>query len=361
MRIQHNISALNTHRNLAFNNAQASKNLEKLSSGYKINRAGDDAAGLAISEKMRGQIRGLDMATKNSQDAISLIQTAEGALNETHAILQRMRELSVQSGNDTNVNTDRDAIQQEVKQLTEELDRIATTTEFNTQNLLDGSFSGKFQIGANEKQDMSMNIGSMKAGDLGLNSSVTVKEAGTATNNKDNALLADGTYTIKGTDVLDGKGNTVGQYTSADGTVKVGTKAVLTLAKTGALKDDSKITISDKGANFEVKNAVPSDDIKALSAGDYKISGTNVLKGDQLVGKFDTNKIVLTDGTEISEAQLGFKTSELKAGAEFTVNGVDVSTRDAATGTITAVDKALESVSKQRSQLGAVQNRLEHT
>ena len=111
MRIQHNISALNTHRNLSFNNTQASKNLEKLSSGFKINRAGDDAAGLAISEKMRAQVRGLDMATKNSQDGISLIQTAEGALNETHAILQRMRELAVQSRNDTNEDLDRKFLQ----------------------------------------------------------------------------------------------------------------------------------------------------------------------------------------------------------------------------------------------------------
>jgi len=135
MRIQHNISALNTHRNLAFNNTQASKNLEKLSSGYKINRAGDDAAGLAISEKMRGQIRGLDMATKNAQDSISLIQTAEGALNETHAILQRMRELAVQSANDTNVTSDRGDLQKEINALSEEITRIANNTEFNTQKV----------------------------------------------------------------------------------------------------------------------------------------------------------------------------------------------------------------------------------
>ncbi|CEA02061.1 Flagellin [Metalysinibacillus saudimassiliensis] len=136
MRIQHNISALNTHRNLAFNNAQASKNLEKLSSGYKINRAGDDAAGLAISEKMRGQIRGLDMATKNSQDGISLIQTAEGALNETHAILQRMRELAVQSANGTNQDDDSAKLDLEFKQLIEEVDRIANETQFNKKEIL---------------------------------------------------------------------------------------------------------------------------------------------------------------------------------------------------------------------------------
>lgn len=169
MRIQHNISALNTHRNLTFNNTQASKNLEKLSSGYKINRAGDDAAGLAISEKMRGQIRGLDMATKNAQDSISLIQTAEGALNETHAILQRMRELSVQSSNDTNVTGDRVALQQEVKALTSEINRISKNTEFNTQKLLSGGFSAKkFHIGANSGQNISLTIGSMAASALAI-------------------------------------------------------------------------------------------------------------------------------------------------------------------------------------------------
>ncbi|MER2121810.1 MAG: flagellin [Solibacillus sp.] len=169
MRIQHNISALNTHRNLGFNNAQASKNLEKLSSGYKINRAGDDAAGLAISEKMRGQIRGLDMATKNAQDSISLIQTAEGALNETHAILQRMRELAVQSSNDTNVTSDREALQKEVNALSEEITRIAKDTEFNTQKLLSGGFTDKvFHIGANESQSIELSIDDMTAGTLGV-------------------------------------------------------------------------------------------------------------------------------------------------------------------------------------------------
>ena len=170
MRIQHNISALNTHRNLAFNNTQAGKSLEKLSSGYKINRAGDDAAGLAISEKMRGQIRGLDMASKNAQDGISLIQTAEGALNETHAILQRMRELAVQAANDTNVDLDREALQVEFDKLSDEITRISTDTEFNTQKLLDGSFSGKFlQIGANSGQRITIGIDKMDAGTLAVN------------------------------------------------------------------------------------------------------------------------------------------------------------------------------------------------
>ena len=138
MRINHNISALNAWRSLDQVNSSMGKTLEKLSSGLRINRAGDDAAGLAISEKMRGQIKGLDMAVKNAQDAISLIQTAEGALTETHSILQRMRELAVQAATDTNTNVDRNQIQAEIDQLREEIDRIARTTEFNTMKLLDG-------------------------------------------------------------------------------------------------------------------------------------------------------------------------------------------------------------------------------
>ncbi len=142
MFIQHNMSAMNANRNLGVVTGSLSKSTEKLSSGYRINRAGDDAAGLAISEKMRGQIRGLNQASTNSQDGISLIQTAEGALTETHSILQRMRELAVQASNDTNTDDDRTQIQNEIVQLTNEIDRIAGTTEFNTKKLLDGSRAG---------------------------------------------------------------------------------------------------------------------------------------------------------------------------------------------------------------------------
>ena len=142
MRINNNMPAINTHRQLGISAQDGAKSMEKLSSGFRINRAGDDAAGLAISEKMRGQIRGLTMASKNSSDTISLIQTAEGALSETHSILQRMRELSVQSANDTNTNEDRSELQAEIKQLKAEIDRIGNTTEFNTKKLLEGSAKG---------------------------------------------------------------------------------------------------------------------------------------------------------------------------------------------------------------------------
>ncbi|HLR10000.1 MAG TPA: flagellin Hag [Sporosarcina sp.] len=169
MIINHNISALNTHRQLSFNNTNVGKNLEKLSSGYRINRAGDDAAGLAISEKMRAQIKGLDMAQKNAQDGISLIQTAEGALAETHSILQRARELAVQSANDTNITqNDRQAMQEELNALLEEIDGIADRTEFNTQKLINGDFNGKFHIGANSDQNISVEIDAMNVEELGL-------------------------------------------------------------------------------------------------------------------------------------------------------------------------------------------------
>ncbi|MEI1423117.1 flagellin Hag [Bacillus cabrialesii] len=173
MRINHNIAALNTLNRLSSNNGAAQKNMEKLSSGLRINRAGDDAAGLAISEKMRGQIRGLEMASKNSQDGISLIQTAEGALTETHAILQRMRELTVQAGNTgTQQPEDLGAIKDEMDALIEEVDGISNRTEFNGKKLLDGSNSTDgftFQIGANAGQQLNLKIDSMSATALGVN------------------------------------------------------------------------------------------------------------------------------------------------------------------------------------------------
>lgn len=162
MRIANNLMAMNAHRQLTINQGGIAKSIEKLSSGLRINRAGDDAAGLSISEKMRAQIRGLRMASKNAQDGISMIQTAEGALQEAHAILQRMRELAVQASNDTNVTEDRSAIKDELDQLVEELQRIQDTTQFNTQKLLDGTtgVSGTvtLQVGANSGETMTLNF-----------------------------------------------------------------------------------------------------------------------------------------------------------------------------------------------------------
>ena len=171
MVVQHNLSAMNANRQLGITTGAQAKSSEKLSSGYKINRAGDDAAGLTISEKMRSQIRGLNKASDNAQDGISAIQSAEGALNETHSILQRMNELATQAANDTNTTSDRTAIKKEIDALTSEIDRIATTTQFNTQNLLDGNFQGKnLQVGALSGQAIKISIASMKAADIGIKS-----------------------------------------------------------------------------------------------------------------------------------------------------------------------------------------------
>lgn len=159
MRINHNISSYNTQRQLSFNNTQSSKSLEKLSSGYRINRAADDAAGLAISEKMRNQIRGLEQANKNALDGISLIQTAEGALNETHAMLQRMAELYVQGANEVLTTTDAAKIDSEVQQLSQQIDAIANQTQFNTKKLLDGTVTNVvFQVGANSNETISLGL-----------------------------------------------------------------------------------------------------------------------------------------------------------------------------------------------------------
>ena len=196
MVINHNLNAMNAHRQMASNTAAAGKSMEKLSSGLRINRAGDDAAGLAISEKMRGQIRGLDQGARNAQDGISLIQTAEGALNETHSILQRMREISVQSTTATNTTADRSALNQEFTQLKSEVTRIGSQTEFNTKKLLSGSFGSgkalKFQVGANADQTIDLNIKNMTAAGLSLTTSAidTASKAQLAVASLDNAIYS---------------------------------------------------------------------------------------------------------------------------------------------------------------------------
>ena len=179
MVVQHNLQAANTNRQLGITTSAQAKSTEKLSSGYKINRAADDAAGLSISEKMRSQIRGLNKASSNAQDGVSLVQTAEGALNETHSILQRMNELATQAANGTNTSVDRSAIRAELDQLTSEINRIQSTTQFNTMNLLDGTFSGKenqmkLQVGALSGQSINFSIANMCATKIGLNTGLSV-------------------------------------------------------------------------------------------------------------------------------------------------------------------------------------------
>ncbi|WP_339263878.1 flagellin Hag [Geobacillus sp. FSL K6-3411] len=238
MRINHNISALNTYRQLTFNNTQAAKNMEKLSSGLRINRAGDDAAGLAISEKMRGQIRGLEMASKNSQDAISLIQTAEGALNETHSILQRMRELAVQAANDTNNDKDRKALQDEMDQLAKEINRIANNTQFNTKDLLKGDFSTtalSFQVGANQGQVIELKINAMTAKALGVS--------------------ADGDETATGLDISTPSADFSAVIVSIDNAIQ---KVSDERAKLGAYQNRLEHTINNLGTSAENLTAAES-------------------------------------------------------------------------------------------------------
>ncbi|WP_203289045.1 flagellin [Metabacillus sp. cB07] len=195
MRINHNITALNTYNKLSSASGAQSKSMEKLASGQRINRAGDDAAGLSISEKMRAQVRGLDQASRNAQDGISMIQTAEGALNETHSMLQRMRELAVQGSNDTNTTEDRTAIQDEANQLAKDINRIAKDTQFNGQDLLTGaggpSTNGQFtfQVGANESQQITLTIADMTGG-TGLAIATGDDEAATAIDISSTAAIA---------------------------------------------------------------------------------------------------------------------------------------------------------------------------
>ncbi|AYK08595.1 flagellin [Brevibacillus laterosporus] len=318
MRINHNVSALNTHRQLGVNTGASGKNLEKLSSGLRINRAGDDAAGLAISEKMRGQIRGLEMASKNAQDGISLIQTAEGALTETHSILQRMRELAVQASSDTNEGVDRQKLQAEVDELSKEIKRISTDTEFNNQKVLDGSFDDKtFHIGANQGQNIKLSINDMSNKELGVNGVAKEQTEGniTFTNRS-----ADEDFKVEF--VMGGADSTTSAKVDKDG------KVTVTLGSTDGTTTTAKL-----------------DDV--LTA----------LKDAGIEAKLATGK----NGTDAA-AVLGEKTIAKAAATDVDDSrGVNISTQKAADKAITTINNALNKVSEERSKLGANQNRLEHT
>ncbi|GEA16631.1 flagellin [Moorella sp. E308F] len=311
MRINQNISALNAYRNLTVTNNALTKSMEKLSSGLRINRAADDAAGLAISEKMRGQIRGLNQAVRNAQDGISLIQTAEGALNETHSILQRMRELAVQSANDTNTATDRWEIQKEINQLSEELTRIANTTEFNTKNLLGGNFNGTFQIGANQGQSITLQINGMTSEKLN-------------TQNRAAALALDGGVTkLASATVASGFADGAYQLEVSIGTS--GTYTFKLLDSEGTLKTSANVTGTASSVNLVVSGATLT--IKASGG----FSNAGIAEGTAKVYVVGKNK------------------------------GISVITQENANDAITIINNAIEAVSAERAKLGAYQNRLEHT
>lgn len=354
MIINHNMNALNAHRNMATNTSAAGKSMEKLSSGLRINRAGDDAAGLAISEKMRGQISGLEQASRNASDGISLIQTAEGALNETHNILQRMRELAVQGANDTNTSDDRVAIEEEMSQLTEEISRISETTEFNGQSLLKGTFSGSFQIGANSSQTIGLQISGTSSNDLGLTGGIKLAHV----NDPKAEELAEGNYTVKNNQLLNSNGNIVGKINNADKKVTLASGNTISLGHT--VTEGATIKVDKSGTQVTLAKGTSAN---KLSAGNYKVAGTNLLNGDKLVGTINgaKDKITLLDKTEIAVGDLNLIAGDLDDTKTFTVTGVDISTSDNASGAITTIDNAINSISKTRSQLGAVQNRLEHT
>lgn len=304
MRINNNISAMNTYSRLTSANNAKAGSLAKLSSGLRINRAGDDAAGLAISEKMRGQVGGLKQATRNAQDGISLIQTAEGGLNETHSILNRMRELAVQSSNDTNTDDDRVEIQKEMNELSSEISRISKDTQFNTKGLLDGKFQAKFHIGANSGQNLELKVGDMSSEALKVSGDgegkVNYAIASTVTTgsaaelfkvgeNELNVVKVDNVATdnagVANYGLANDKGNIVA--TSTDGkTYKLLDKAYkaneLSSAKldTGTIifddkVDSGKVTVIGSGAGILAAaskvTATASVNVKGLESGEYKV------------------------------------------------------------------------------------------
>lgn len=428
MIINHNMGSINAHRQMGINSTNSNKSMEKLSSGLRINRAGDDAAGLAISEKMRAQVRGLDQAASNSQDAISLIQTAEGALNETHSILQRMRELAVQSATDTNTDDDRDKIQSEVDQLAKEITRISNTTEFNTQNLMAGGLSNKFQVGANANQSVSLSIGAMDAkalgvaGDLNVDSLLTsatgVSSIGNASKDLDGYKVTTLAKTPAANDTAAAKSNAgggdgkiTGTYTGArdaaiqirvdtvDGSGKVQTASISrdggTTYESIAVDNsqtNSKITVD--GLTLEMTNNVDnaSNDTYSFSAtAEYKeiqlTDSTNTAVGSSVKIYNDMTSATIGSAASGATLEVKFSYASLADAAQsdeinrqvtastsavvsptgkvstdaITYKGIDVSTQSAANTAITKVNDAITTVSKERSNLGALQNRLEHT
>lgn len=355
MIIQHNISALNAHRQLATNNSNVAKSLEKLSSGYRINKAGDDAAGLAISEKMRGQISGLKQATRNAQDGISLIQTAEGALQETHSILQRMRELAVQSANGVYDDAvDRANLNNEVTALKSEIDRIATSTEFNGKKLLDGSMSGAEVPAkvATEADAQAAVTGKSADGTAGTNTGVVVTIADftaanmteqDAKNDIANAIATTGleittdaskniTATLDGYTVVVADGNESATVTDANG-------YSVTVNFSGTVVADKTDASVKSGAVTEAAAEIKAGDILTPASGALTLQiGANGVADQQ----------VTLNVANMSSEGIG-------------VDEISIDTRANANAAIEVIDKAINIVSATRADLGALQNRLEHT
>ncbi|MET1181392.1 flagellin [Peribacillus simplex] len=362
MIINHNISALNTHRQLSSATNAQSKSMEKLASGMRINRAGDDAAGLAISEKMRGQIRGLDQASRNSQDAISLIQTAEGALNETTDILQRMRELATQASTDTNTTNDRGEIQKEMDSLTSEINRIGNTTEFNTQKLLNGA-----------KDSATAAQAAVEAVPAVAGS---VTSTGTLSTNAGDTVVVDGkTFTVAAADDA-----AAGEFTDLDGLIaaigadaelsakytatneggqlkleqKPGTESATaaTITGTGGLSVDAAETV-DGSAEVKAKEAV-----EAGAGLQFQIGANENQSLTLEIGDMRASALGLTGTGAGYTAKSNVSNGTDSTGVE---SGLDVSNAKNASAAITKIQSAIDTVSAERSKLGANQNRLEHT
>ncbi|SFM46975.1 flagellin N-terminal helical domain-containing protein [Salibacterium qingdaonense] len=306
MIINSNIPALNTLNQLNKNNKALTSSMEKLSSGQRINKAADDAAGLAISEKMEAQIRGLDQASRNSQDGISLIQTAEGALDETHSILQRMRELSVQSANGTNTDKDRESLQKEFGELTKEIDGIAKNTQFNKKNLLDGSFKESIQVGANADQNFDIDINRMDS---------------TKLLSKEKPTL--GITNVEATDNFDD-----GDYT-------------ISISK----NEDDDPYLHLTGGEFDLGRTVSSSE--------------SHIDWNRVAGETQT-LLANFNYEDLKEGELNLSVNN----GEVTVDNKEntfITDQEEAENTISIIDDAIETVSSERSKLGAYQNRLEHT
>ncbi len=331
MRINTNINALNAHRQLMVNTEMGGKAMEKLSSGLRINRAGDDAAGLAISEKMRGQIRGLRQASRNAQDGISLIQTAEGALSETHAILQKMRELAVQSSSDTNTDDDRKEIQEEINQLAQEITRIAEQTQFNTKPLLNGELEVILHIGANEGQNVRLSIGDMGAAELGVKG--TVYKAGEVLEGLNVRSLTGEELTIKLVASDENANEAVPETTAEyeDGTIT--------------------ITLAQAAGDGEGAGAITATHADVKAALKSVAAGAGILV--ETVEGFDGSALAAAEDDIEYEPEVDSAASK---GA-----GIYVITQETADAAINTINEAITMVSAERSMLGAMQNRLEHT
>ena len=374
MVVQHNMQAANANRMLNVTTSAQSKSTEKLSSGYRINRAADDAAGLTISEKMRKQIRGLDQASTNAQDGVSSVQTAEGALTEVHSMLQRMNELATQSANGTNSTTDRKAIQDEIDQLTTEIDRVSETTKFNETYLLKGDDSSN----GNKK--------TFKANDVfGTVNGLTVAANGTTAKElTDNTDITLGKVEVVSSDdtnfnieneaaqkLAEKVSKITSDGTNATVTLNDGTEVTNTIAN---IKTSYGIEAKAAGS-ATISKQLKNENTNATITGTYTGSLENYNAGDPVTAKLGISTggaTSLAVGTKALQFNLhvgadSASTNKISVNIEsmsskgIGVDGLKVNTEESATKAIDTISDAIQKVSSQRSSLGAVQNRLEHT